>query len=60
VAVARIRIPTQSIDDPGRTTQCEQTAFNPWHCLPEHRPLGSMNRARREIYRAMAQYRTQA
>ena len=59
VPVARIRIPSQSIDDPGRAAQCEQTAFNPWHCLPEHRPLGSMNRARREIYRAMAEYRTQ-
>jgi hypothetical protein len=57
VPVARIRIPQQSIDQPGRDAQCEQIAFNPWHCLPDHRPLGSMNRARREIYRAMAAYR---
>ncbi|NOT25825.1 MAG: catalase family protein [Acidobacteria bacterium] len=59
VPVARIRIPQQSIDEPGREAQCEQTAFNPWHCLPEHRPLGSMNRARREIYRAMAAFRAE-
>jgi hypothetical protein len=32
-------------------------AFNPWHSLAEHRPLGGMNRARREIYAAMAEFR---
>jgi hypothetical protein len=57
VPVARIRIPAQSIDDPGKRARCEEVAFNPWHCLPEHRPLGGMNRARREIYRAMAEFR---
>ena len=57
VPVARIRIPKQSIDDAGKAAHAEAAAFNPWHCLREHRPLGSMNRARREIYRAMAEYR---
>jgi hypothetical protein len=57
VPVARIRIPVQSIDDAGKRARCEEVAFNPWHCLREHRPLGSMNRARREIYRAMAEFR---
>ena len=55
--VARIRIPAQVLDDGDQATRCEQTGFNPWHSLAEHRPLGSMNRARREIYRAMAHYR---
>jgi len=58
VPVARIRIPPQTIDDAGREADCERIAFNPWHCLPEHRPLGGMNRARREIYRAMAAFRS--
>jgi hypothetical protein len=57
VPVARIRIPAQSIDEAGKKVRCEETAFNPWHCLREHRPLGSMNRARREIYRTMAEFR---
>ena len=57
--VARIRIPKQDIEDPGRTKLCEEVGFNPWHCLTEHRPLGSLNRARREIYRAMAEFRRQ-
>jgi hypothetical protein len=57
--VARIVIPRQDVDAPGRDTQCEQMAFNPWHCLAEHRPLGNMNRARREIYAAMAKLRAE-
>ena len=57
--VARIRIPRQDIDDPGRARLCEEVGFNPWYCLPEHRPLGSLNRARREIYRAMTDFRHQ-
>jgi hypothetical protein len=57
--VARIRIPRQNIEEPGRMNLCEESAFNPWHSLIEHRPLGSLNRARREIYRAMAEFRRQ-
>jgi catalase len=55
--VARIRIPKQPVTDEARAARCEQVAFNPWNCLAEHQPLGSMNRARREIYRAMAAFR---
>ena len=52
--VAQIRIPRQT---PGDAEACEQLSFNPWHALTEHRPLGGFNRARREIYRAMAEFR---
>ncbi|MGH9371262.1 MAG: hypothetical protein ACRD15_07010 [Vicinamibacterales bacterium] len=58
--VARIRIPRQTIDDPARGNACEEVAFNPWNCLTDHRPLGGMNRARREIYRALSEYRRRA
>jgi hypothetical protein len=54
--VARIRIPKQRIDG-GRADLCEQLSFNPWNCRADHRPLGSFNRVRREIYRAMAEFR---
>ena len=57
VRVAEVRIPRQAIDAAGRDQTCERTSFSPWHCLPEHRPLGGMNRARREIYHAMQQLR---
>src|SRR4029450_2956005 len=56
-AVAQIRIPRQAIDDAARSARCEQMAFNPWHARPEHRPLGGMNRARKEIYRAISEFR---
>lgn len=56
VGVASIRIPQQPVASPG-TGPCEQVAFNPWHCLAAHRPLGSMNRARRAIYPALSALR---
>ena len=56
--VARITIPRQAIDGPDREAFCEAVAFNPWHSLAEHRPLGSFNRARREIYPALARFRS--
>jgi hypothetical protein len=55
--VGRLRIPAQAlaaVEDPPRG---DTLAFNPWHCPPEHRPLGNMNRARREIYQALAAFR---
>jgi hypothetical protein len=57
VRVAAIEIPRQSIDVPGREQMCERTAFNPWHALAVHRPLGAMNRVRRAIYAAMQEFR---
>ena len=55
--VARIRIPPQRLDSPEGAAFCEQMSFNPWHALADHRPLGNFNRARRDIYRAMAAFR---
>jgi hypothetical protein len=58
VAVASIRIPQQQLAAPDAGS-CEDAAFNPWHALVEHRPLGSLNRARRTIYPALARFRRQ-
>jgi hypothetical protein len=54
--VAQLWIPAQALDDPAAPA-CEEMSFNPWHALTEHRPLGGFNRARRDIYRAMAEFR---
>jgi len=59
VPLARIRIPKQAVDGAEMESRCESTAFNPWHALPAHRPLGNMNRARKEIYKALAAFRAQ-
>ncbi len=55
--VATLRIPSQRFDSPEQVAQCEAIRFNPWHALVPHRPLGSMNRARRAIYDALAEFR---
>jgi catalase len=55
--VARIRIPSQDVGNPDTIKACEENEFNPWYSLTAHRPLGSMNRSRREIYHALAAFR---
>ncbi|MBI3775014.1 MAG: hypothetical protein HY273_05580 [Gammaproteobacteria bacterium] len=55
--VALIRIPKQDISDPVNLDIAEQLSFTPWHALPEHRPLGSINRARRVIYQTLSEFR---
>ncbi len=55
--VAIIRIPKQDIDANGRVEIAENLSFTPWHSLPEHRPLGSNNRARLAIYEAISEFR---
>ncbi len=57
--VGIIRIPRQRFDDSDRVTRGERMALNPWHSLVAHTPLGGMNRSRREIYWAMAEFRRQ-
>lgn len=57
VKVARISVPSQSFDDPDRQSLCENLSFTPWHSLPEHRPLGGIQRARLEAYRAISGFR---
>jgi hypothetical protein len=36
---------------------CEHMVFNPWNSLPEHRPLGSIDRMRFAVYLASRQVR---
>lgn len=57
VPVATLRIPMQDFDTPARNSQGENMRFSPWHCLPVHRPLGSINRARRVVYHAISELR---
>ncbi len=59
-AVAKIEIPPQSFESPDQMAFCESLAFNPWRSLPEHRPLGGINRVRRELYDTLAAFRHDA
>lgn len=55
--VAIIAIPPQDINTDERRTECEQLVFTPWHGLAEHRPLGGINRLRRDVYEASSESR---
>ena len=57
IKVATIRIPKQSFDSPEQMKFCENLSYTPWHALAEQRPLGSMNRARKEVYQHTAAVR---
>ncbi len=60
VSVARIRMPAQLAWSTQRTLAIDDgMAFNPWHALAAHRPLGSIMRARKVAYAAMAKLRAQ-
>jgi len=56
--VARVRVLRQDdIDTTGRRIFCENLSFNSWRTLPEHRPMGDINRARQAVYKAISAFR---
>lgn len=55
--VAVLRVLQQQFDTPARDSVGENLSFTPWHCLPEHQPLGAINRARKAIYVALSDFR---
>jgi catalase len=55
--VATIIIPQQDLISDERDLFCESLSFNPWHCLAEHKPLGAVNRVRKQIYLAISTQR---
>ena len=57
VTVATINIPRQEFLGQQALTDCENMSFTPWHALPEHRPLGGIQRVRKEVYRAISKLR---
>ncbi|MCI0508371.1 MAG: hypothetical protein L0Z73_20045, partial [Gammaproteobacteria bacterium] len=50
VNVAVVKIPAQRFDSEAQLAFARNLTFNPWHALPEHRPLGNQNRGRKHIY----------
>jgi Catalase len=55
--LGKIRIPRQEFEAPHQRYETERMTFSPWNCLPEHRPLGSINRMRLAVYLASLQVR---
>ena len=55
--VATIRIPKQIFDTQEQNQFCENLSYTPWHALPEHKPLGSINRMRKVVYEEISTIR---
>jgi hypothetical protein len=50
VCLGSISIYPQKFDLPEQMQYFESLSWNPWNALPEHAPLGGINRARKSIY----------
>ena len=57
IKLATIRIPKQICNTSEREEFGDNLSYNAWHCLAEHRPLGSFNRVRSIIYEEMYAFR---
>ncbi len=58
VKIAHITIPKQTgVDTQEQMKFCENLSFDPWHTLPEERPLGAINRVRLQVYTAISKKR---
>jgi hypothetical protein len=56
-SVATLRIPKQTFTSQAQMDFARKLSFNPWHSIPEHRPLGNQSRARRRMYDTLSKYR---
>lgn len=60
VKVARLTLHQQDTTARGQEQYGDNLAFNPWHSLSEHRPVGSIAEARKVVYHASAALRRDA
>jgi hypothetical protein len=57
VSVATIRLPRQTFTSQAQMDFAKRLSYNPWHAIPEHRPLGNQSRARRRMYYELSKLR---
>jgi hypothetical protein len=57
IKVATVHIPKQEFASPAQMEFGDNLSFTPWHSLPEHRPLGGIQRARRTVYQTISKLR---
>jgi hypothetical protein len=57
VPAAVLRIPKQRFDSPEQLAFARVLSYNPWHCIPDHRPLGNQGRARKRMYSELSRMR---
>jgi hypothetical protein len=57
VSIATLRLPKQIFNSRAQMDFAKRLSYNPWHCIPEHRPLGNQSRARRRMYYELSKLR---
>src|SRR5262249_1569469 len=57
VTVAKLRLPQQEIGGQELFEKMDATSMSPWRVTAEHRPLGNIMRARKEVYRRSSKLR---
>ena len=57
IPAATVHIPKQDFKYDAMIDFTKRLKMNPWHCLPEHRPLGNQSRARRRMYFELSKFR---
>ena len=55
--VATITIPPQDFQSGAQLALAENISYTPWHSLPDHAPLGGVNRVRRVVYESISRLR---
>ena len=57
IPAATVHIPKQHYDHDKMAKFTQRLKMNPWHSIPEHRPLGNLNRARHRMYFELSKFR---
>jgi hypothetical protein len=57
IPAATLKIPRQKFDSPEQLAFARVLSYNPWHTLPEHRPLGNQSRVRLRLYKELSTFR---
>jgi hypothetical protein len=57
IPVADLWIPGQTFDFEERVKFGEELSFSPWVCMADHEPVGAINRARKQVYKELADFR---
>lgn len=57
ITAATVHIPKQKFDSATQFAFAKRLKMNPWHSLPEHRPLGNQSRARMRMYYELSNFR---
>ena len=56
--IAKLTIPKgQTLSSEGLLRDCDDLSFNIWNSLADYQPVGSINRARRVLYKLLSDYR---